>query len=114
MKTPKLISAVCIAIAIAAVTFTGCRKDNYTATPGISESDHADVINNYISEFSLNDAINVSHEGVILVTHSGSSLRGMNFILPNTVNEGLTSCAVITVNLRSTPPSATIDFGKGC
>jgi len=117
MKTPKLVSASLIAIALGAVTFIGCKKDDTTMVPAsASVSDERTEANdNFIAASSFNDAANLIFNDVAKSSSTNSAI-----ILPTNFPENIieplhASCAKVTYNMKAEPFTAQVDFGKdGC
>lgn len=107
MKTSKLITAMTMAIAIFAMVFTGCQKDD-TPVPVTSES---------FSEKTMGvDDLTAADETFngALDMISSVSLPELANVEPNSITPWKSSCAEVTVNMLVVPHIAEINFGRGC
>lgn len=104
MKTPKLVSA-CIAIAMTAVIYTGCKKED-SVQPEASSS-QSEKYGTFIGDASMNDAFTLINGG----NSTDRVIQGQTAIA---VPSELSSCAKITMNTTRLPYNITYDFGNGC
>ncbi|MFI5219336.1 MAG: hypothetical protein ACHQNT_07580 [Bacteroidia bacterium] len=102
MKTKKIIPAAVIAIALASIFITGCKKDKEedSTTGSDYTSDVRIMYDQSVADASFDDAGNVADEGVARTTDPNAQ----------NIQPLQTSCATITVDTVSIPHTATIVF----
>jgi len=107
MKTSKLIPAITIAIAIGAMSYTGCKKESDSVPVNTATSDRtiSGINEMSVADASFNDAVNIAAVSPIPVLMNTE---------PNSITPWGSSCAVVTADIRGIQRHATIDFGTGC
>jgi hypothetical protein len=104
----KLIPAMTMAIAICAMIYTGCKKEDDAPTPVSTASTSEKTIGTdevVAADASFNDVIEMI---------SASSLSDVANTEPNPIMAWKGACATVTANTHVIPHRAVIDFGNGC
>ena len=108
MKTSKLISAITIAIAVGAMVYSGCKKDDTSVPVNTTTYDRTIQGVNEMSaaNASFADAVNIV---------STASLPDLMNTEPNSITpwQSKSDCPTIAY-METTPHRAVIDFGAGC
>jgi len=103
----KLIPAITMAIAIGAMIYTGCKKEDDSPVPSTTITSEKNIGINEVmdADASFNDVVEMI---------AGSSLSDVAAIGPNPVIAWKASCATVTANMDVIPHRAVINFGNGC
>jgi hypothetical protein len=117
MKKPKIITAICLAFTLTAITFSGCKKDDHSVVPSpvTASKDNSGVNENFVAASSFNDAAGMVTNGIsrMMTAQQQNIMLPVNF--PENVVEPLQApCAKVTVNMETDPHTGVVDFGGAC
>ena len=116
MKLLKSISLVVTAIAITAVSYTGCRKAD-ASKPGASAlavSVREEINDNFIAESSFDDAVSIINNSISNELSNQAETIDLPVNFQGNIVEPLQAPCARMILLNTHPYSAIIDFGNGC